>query len=1052
MSVEDLFRLIHAVNPTDRGLSPEAERRAYAQKSALQSLLIRVHGDVLRLTEGTDPDVVGLGHIHGGRDACHALVLDLDDDARAWVRQQRVEAQVAPPPTLTGLPLPVPLAAPVRSPVLSPLALGRQALEDWDYERAEACFRQAIQAAPGEVEPLTALLELWVDHLARDEEALALVDALPAATWRAPACRRYLVSAAVRLERDALARGLLAGLDHAEVPEVLRVLARRCVTRGELVEAAAMLATLRERDPAHAGTLEVEQALEQARAAARQPAEQALEALAATQAWPEVLEAAEELLRRCPASAEARRWRDRARAELDRRRAEALVAEAERLPDEEALRKLTEARALGLPGLDDAIEALQAQAAAQAREVAIAAVEALLSRDRRAGLLAALELAGEDRGLLLALGLSDLAALLDPRRTRRPELAVDALLALEAAEGLPWPQALPLLEPHRDWLRSLPRGRQRLEELVSARETELAEGARAALALALQAEAAGEVDRAGALLARVDRVRLAATEAAAARDLEARVQDVRLQRLQGERIEGLIARGFQVQARDLARQFAAGDPRWTVRAEALAGQVQAALQPLLLDPAPPGLDLRTWAPHTVRFGPDHTLHPDGEEIFLAHCHRQWLFVYALGVDSGRLRRAWTYRLPEPDGSPRCTVERDTLWIHAVRQVLALHPRTGQVQGLCRIDREGRTGESIVDHRVMPATGTLWTVLQRERGHRTLVHDARTGRQLRELDHVGLALPLTGSPPTRIALYTGRDLYFEDGNGQREGSAGARGRGVANVASTPDGLGYVSTRPDDLDTPDHPVLFRSTFRRGQPQEVHLEALRWGVTGPNLAALPEHDLLLALGPSHPDATLIALHGPRLTERWRASTPAGLTLLSDVEGRRAVLMNTDDTICVVLRLGPHAPDLSAARHFHDVAPKDMNPFADVLQTAPRPPIDAPQPLARAFLQHLVWGDHLVHSGRYAEAVEILDRPVVWRRFELQSRARLVTAWLELGAEPLDPALRWRRMVALAAFVEMRSHDLPREFKNVSGWSRAWTDEQLDALAARVREVLGA
>jgi hypothetical protein len=88
----------------------------------------------------------------------------------------------------------------------------------------------------------------------------------------------------------------------------------------------------------------------------------------------------------------------------------------------------------------------------------------------------------------------------------------------------------------------------------------------------------------------------------------------------------------------------------------------------------------------------------------------------------------------------------------------------------------------------------------------------------------------------------------------------------------------------------------------------------------------------------------------------------------------------------------------------------------------------------------------------VQILDRPVVGRRFELQSRARLVTAWLELGAEPLDPALRWRRMVALAGFLEMRSHDLPREFKNVSGWSRAWMDEQLDALVARVREVLGA
>ncbi len=1038
-SIEDLFRLVHAVNPTDRGLAPEAEWRAYAQKSALQSLLIRLHGEVLTLTPGPDPDVVGLRHVHGDRDACHALVPELDDDARAWVRQQRAGGAPEPPPR----PPPVATASPHGSDALS---RGRQALEDWDYELAESCFGEAVQDNPLNPQALAALLELLVDHLARDEDALALVDGLPAATWRAPACRRFLLTAAVRAERDTLAHNLLHGLDHPDVADALRTLARRAITRGALSEANSLLLTLRERDPAHSGTLEVEQALEQARSEERRPAELALAELVGTGDWLRVAEAAEELLRRWPNSAEARRCRERAREALALERAMQLVEETAQLAPQEALRRLVEARSLGLSGLDDRIQALKAHLQEEAHHEARSRAVALLSTDRRAGLRAALELAGKDRRTLVDLGLDDLATLLENRRTRRPEQAVEALLALEASEGLSWSQALPLLEPHREWLRSLGPARIRLESMVAEREAELAAQAQTLLEEAMQV---GDDDSAAALILRLDRSRLGPEATAQLAELELRIKEARLLRERTERVNSLVDQGRHVEARDLTEALAAEDPRWVDQAVALAHRVNASLQPVLLDPVPLDLGLYTWKARMAPFGPDHSVHPDGKEIFLAECHREWVFVYVVDIDQARLRRAWRYRLPVPGEIVRCTVEADTVWVFGLRTVLALAPDSGRVLAFCLIDAKCREGERVVDQRIMPGTGALWTVLNGKRGHRTLVHNARTGRLLRHLDHVGLALPLSGLHPLRVALYTGQDLSFEDASGHKDTSAGARGPGVADVALSPDGKGFVTIRPNSPEAAPHPVLSPATFRNGPRPDVHLNELDWKPSLTRIVALPEQAMFFVSGASGPGITLLGLHGPALIERWRAWSPAFVVMLSDVDGRHVVLMGLDEHACLLRRLGTDEPDLRLAMELREVDAKDMNPFAGVLTSTPRPPDDGPQHPARAFLQHLVWGDHLLRAGRFEEAVHVLDHPVVWRRFELQSRARLVEAWLPL--DPQEPALQWRRMLALTGFVAMRAGQVPYEVKNVHALPGAWTEEELDALAGRVCEALG-
>src|SRR5579863_8121290 len=85
----ELLDLIHRVNPTGHDLPTREAELRYAQKSRLQSLLVRRFAS--SLTVVPDPDhegTVSLRHQGHGRDGCHAVIAALDEDARAWVQMQ----------------------------------------------------------------------------------------------------------------------------------------------------------------------------------------------------------------------------------------------------------------------------------------------------------------------------------------------------------------------------------------------------------------------------------------------------------------------------------------------------------------------------------------------------------------------------------------------------------------------------------------------------------------------------------------------------------------------------------------------------------------------------------------------------------------------------------------------------------------------------------------------------------------------------------------------------------------------------------------------------
>jgi hypothetical protein len=281
----ELMALIHEVNPSGHDHLPARETaRRYAQKSRLQSLLIRRFADDILVEPTDDPGVIGLRHRASDVDACHAVLASLDDDARSWAQRrldlggddEDADEDVESARAFTLREEPRPHGPPSDAPldVFSTdelLRRGRSALDAYDYLAARERFAAAFDR--GREEAALPLLTVLVEHLGLDEDALGLEERLDAGTLKQAEVRLLLAQAAARgYQRDRAAR--LARDEAGDAAaEVFVALARGALGRGELDLAVADVAEVQRRAPSHPALLGLADTVKKRRAEERAPLE-----------------------------------------------------------------------------------------------------------------------------------------------------------------------------------------------------------------------------------------------------------------------------------------------------------------------------------------------------------------------------------------------------------------------------------------------------------------------------------------------------------------------------------------------------------------------------------------------------------------------------------------------------------------------------------------------------------------------------------------------------------------------------------------------------------
>ncbi len=632
-TVEQLFALIHDVNPTDRGLSPRQQAEHYALKARLQSLLVRRHPELLEVhRDAVDERVVTLRHRGSGRDACHAVVAALDEDARRWV-----EAELLPSEQTTVAPL-TPLSAPGSTRSNDRLRAGLEALDAYDYEEARQQLGAAFDESMGSPPAARALLDLLVNHLCEDQAALELEGRLSRQALSDPEVRGTLAVAAARVGERNRARGHLSVASREASLEALVYLAEIALREGALEEAKRDLVSCRELDPTHPALIRLEDTLTTLEAERRRPLEEPLAAALAAEDWGLVERITAEIFAKWPGNAAARGAQ--ARMEEARAHAEALrLAKAAQAALDQgevaAVPSLVRrARALGASqsSLLRELDALETRLSERLQDLARERVSMMLSAgDRRAGLLTWTALPAAARRAIQQL--SPLPEMTWLEALPADEAGVDAACALQAAREAfdqgELEAASSILARHERTLRRLPAARSLSAEIEAARAARAEQQAAVARDAVAEARCAGEHERA---------LRLAAElPSAERRAVEAEIE-VELRRLEhARRAVEAEGRGDLLMARDEATQ--AGDLD-AVRALSARIRLQWRVEVHDVDIGVMDVDLPWERRHGLPW-----LTPDGQALAYVEVRARYVFVREIALPSLEVRRVLTLCAP-----------------------------------------------------------------------------------------------------------------------------------------------------------------------------------------------------------------------------------------------------------------------------------------------------------------------------------------------------------------------------------------------------------------------
>ena len=769
-SVQDLIQLISQVNPTGEEL-PEAEaERRYQEKSALQSLLVNRFSEELAVVSDPEKEgIVLLRHRYGARDACHAVLDELDPDARAWVRLQ-LDTRARLPgrrdscpaqcaglevgPAEDGVASGKARSGPPRegasdrrgeeaaaftledSDPASLIERSRTALTEFDFELARAALERARSLTNGSLEAVLPWLELLVDHLGLFEEALQGAERLPKHTFGDESIRTLLALAAARAGRIEEAARLATGLTGGRAGEVFLILSEAALGRDDLGGAEADLAHAERAgaDPVVAAVQRKALALK--RADAHRAAEEAIEALLSAGDLEEAARQARALQTLWPESPVARAA---LRAAVEGRRAaelrEALAAvEALRPGCEPEVEIATLRRALSLGGdreeLGRRISTLETEIRAREDEATVARVAALLAlEDPAPGLLEYLNLDESLRDRVRQRSSSPMLPWLE--ELAAPQLgararpgAVAAALALARAvkafgEGRV-EDAARELQDHRKTLVGVAEATRILAAAKAVADGRQADAAREALRAVQKALAAGDLAAARAASGELKPDHLPDVDRQEAKRSLAKLEAAEETKRLASTFEARAASGDFLAARDLARALAgrAGGPeaeRWLLRVEELGADLRRAWRTKVVRNPDAGA---YWPDDPKgRFhgdGPICCLTQDGARAVDVLTARGRLFVRVFDAASGKTLELVSLRPPKPMvDSPEAILSGDTLLVaDSGGCVVQLFLPTWEILSFHDVEPLLRKDENVEHFLVAPGGRFLWLVANR----------------------------------------------------------------------------------------------------------------------------------------------------------------------------------------------------------------------------------------------------------------------------------------------------------------------------------------------------
>ena len=831
-----LIDLISKINPTGLTLPKREAEQRYAHKSALQSLLVQMCSDDLAVepVEGQD-NVVSLNHRGLNRSACHAILEDLDDESRSWVRMQLDLAQWPDEQEEDGTekdeedlpgpernrkasePHPEPPGSLLKGDPAELVERGLRALEEYDFDGARACLEAAFSKSDGDREPARGLLTLLVDHLGAFDEALGLAPRLSRNARKDAHVRLLMAVAAARAKKFQEALSWVEGLTGERAAEVDMAIADHAIDSGELKEARQRLEDAQRRGAHKIDIHAREKKIEALLSDERRPHEEALEKLLEQGKKQEAMDLARKILERWPGSPPARavlkEGKDKERAQRARDLVARAEQELERSAFEEAARTAKKASRLG--GDKDRIVTIIARAEGEmkrrAEEAQVSKVlELLAAENPPAGYLAYLKLEealrarvrkhvpGKQLEWLEQMGAPAMSA---KKRSRAVAAVAGLESSIDAMRGGRARDAMALLDEHAELLAAVAEAKRVVDEARERMEEERIEQARRAVSAAQEAIKDGDLQAAKDALGPVGADQLPDALRKEADEILVHIRTQEATRMLEKRFSTCLESGELMEAHETAKKLAdsmEGEQKreWQDMVEEVRQKIRhkSCLRIIDKQSNPP---LRVdELPHFLSGGQcELWLTDDGESIVHVSSLAGRLLIRLIDVSTWTVRAAVSMKTPTAMRRDlTAVVDKDSVWVADLKgQILKLDMRTWDMESWQHPGELIPSIERIEEVLPVPDSQFVWIGSWLDDGGcSTRVIDLRDMRVYRDLGDQDLTIThINCRPPRLLCKKQSGNPSLMDPRGVEVGSINLKGIGnILSVALHPSGNGLV----------------------------------------------------------------------------------------------------------------------------------------------------------------------------------------------------------------------------------------------------------------------